>query len=162
LADPLLHAYYDKLRNVTRGSVFRMSRLRDIWALNVQYRHLKDEYDKRRPIVLAFPANHPRFQTEAGFLDDRANVIRTTGKGGYLEYGPSMPLAARFYRVRWLGVVDDPPGTQVGFVELWNGDERLDRQPVVCANGGKDHRLAQLDFQLTKPVRSIEYRFYVN
>jgi arabinofuranosyltransferase len=162
LTDPLLHAYYDKLRNVTRGSVFRMSRLRDIWALNVEYRNLKDEYEKRRPIVLSFPANHPRFQTEAGFRDDRASVMRTTGKGGYLEYGPGIPLPAQFYRVRWLGVVDDPPGTKVGFVELWNGDQRLARQPVVCVDGRTDHHLTELDFQLAAPARSIEYRFYVN
>jgi arabinofuranosyltransferase len=162
LTDPLLHAYYDKLRNVTRGSVFRMSRLRDIWSLNVEYRNLKDVYGKRQPIVLSFPANHSRFQTEAGFRDDRAGVIRTTGKGGYLQFGPGIPLPPQFYRARWIGVVDDPPGTQVGFVEVWNGEQRLDRQPVVCVNAGNNHRVAQLDFQLKEPARSIEYRFYVN
>ena len=162
LTDPLLHEYYEKLRNVTRGSVFRSSRLRDIWSLNVNYRNLKDVYEKRRPIVLSFPANHPRFQTEAGFRDDRASVIRTTGKAGYLQYGPGIPLLPKFYRVRWVGVVDDPPGTKVGFVELWNGGQRLDRQPVVSAGERSDHRLAELDFQLKEPARSIEYRFYVN
>ena len=55
LTDPLLHGYYDKLRNVTRGSVFRMSRLRDIWSLNVSYRHLQDDFEKRRPIELSIP-----------------------------------------------------------------------------------------------------------
>jgi hypothetical protein len=59
-------------------------------------------------------------------------------------------------------VVDGPPGIKVGFVELWNGDQRLDRQPVVCVNGRGDHRLAELEFQLKEPARSIEYRFYVN
>jgi hypothetical protein len=162
LTDPLLHGYYEKLRNVTRGPVFRMSRLKDIWSLNVDYRHLQDEYDKRRPIVLSFSANHPRFQTEAGFRDDRVGVMRTTGKAGYLQYGPGIPLSAKLYRARWVGVVDDPPGTKVGFVELWNGDQRLDRQPVVCVNGRSDHRLAELEFQLKEPARSIEYRFYVN
>lgn len=93
--DPLLHTYYEKLRNVTRASVFRMSRLRDIWSLNVEYRNLKDVYQKRQPIVLSFPANHPRFQTAAGFRDDRARVMRTTGKGGYLQYGPTTTGAAR-------------------------------------------------------------------
>jgi arabinofuranosyltransferase len=162
LTDPLLHTYYEKLRNVTRGSVFRMSRLRDIWSLNVDYRNLQDLYEKRRPIVLSFAANHPRFQTEAGFRDDRAGVLRTTGKAGYLQYGPGIPLPAQFYRVRWIGVVDDPPGTNVGFVEAWNGDQRLSRQAVVCASGRGDHKLAQLEFQLNAPARSIEYRFYVN
>jgi hypothetical protein len=47
-------------------------------------------------------------------------------------------------------------------VEVWNGDQRLDRQPVVCATGGSDHKLAEINFQLKEPARSIEYRFYVN
>jgi arabinofuranosyltransferase len=162
LTDPLLHEYYEKLRNVTRGPVFRASRLRDIWSLNVDYRNLQEAYDKRRPVVLSFSANHPRFQTEAGFRDDRVGVMRTTGKGGYLQYGPGIPLPAKFYRVRWGGVVDDPPGTTLGFVELWNGNQRLDRQPVVSAGEHRDHRLAELDFQLKEPARSIEYRFFVN
>ena len=58
--------------------------------------------------------------------------------------------------------MDNPPGTKVGFVELWNGDQRLDRQPVICGAEHGDHRLAELDFQLREPARSIEYRFYVN
>src|SRR6185436_4581003 len=45
LTDPLLHEYYEKVRNVTRGSVFRASRLRDIWSLNVDYGNLKDVYE---------------------------------------------------------------------------------------------------------------------
>jgi hypothetical protein len=163
LTDPLLHGYYDKLRNVTRGSVFRWSRLRDIWSLNVDYRHLHEEYEKRRPIALSFQANHERFQTDVGFRDDRAGVMRTTGRGGYLQYGPGIPLQARLYRVRWIGVVDEAPGGQVGVVEIWNGNERLDRQPVVMTASSKnDHTIAQLDFSLQRPARSIEYRFFVN
>ena len=54
------------------------------------------------------------------------------------------------------------PGGQVGYVELWNGTERLDRQPVVFHPGVHDHKLAQLDFLLKEPARSIEYRFFVN
>jgi len=162
LTDPLLHAYYDKLRNVTRGSVWRLSRLKDIWSLNVDYRHLQEEYDKRRPIALSYPANHERFGTDVGFRDDRAGVMRTTGKGGYLQYGPGIPLNPRFYRARWLGTVDNAPNGEVGYVELWNGNRRLDRQPVLAGSSGHEHRLAQLDFQLTEPARSVEYRFFVN
>jgi arabinofuranosyltransferase len=162
LTDPLLHEYYDKLRNVTRGSVFRWSRLRDIWSLNVDYRHLHEEYDKRRPIALSYPANHERFQTDVGFRDNGAGVMRTTGKGGYLQYGPGIPLQPRFYRARWIGAVDAAPGGKVGYVELWNGTERLDRQPVTVHPADQGHVLAQLDFSLTAPARSIEYRFYVN
>jgi arabinofuranosyltransferase len=34
LQDPLLHDYYDRLRNVTRGPLFQAARFRDIWNLN--------------------------------------------------------------------------------------------------------------------------------
>ena len=162
LTDPLLREYYEKLRNVTRGPVFRASRFRDIWSLNFGYRDLKDQYEKRRPVSLSFPANHPRFLTDAGFRDDRASVMRTTGKAGYLQYGPGIPMAAKFYRARWLGVVDDQPGRKLGFVELWENNQRLDRQPVVYRGDNKNHVIAQLDFQLDLPARAIEYRFYVN
>jgi hypothetical protein len=167
LSDPLLREYYDRLRNVTRGPLFRASRFGDIWALNVGYRRLHENYEKRRPIALSIRANHPRFQTDVGVRDNAAGVIRTTGRGGYLQYGPGIPLRARLYRTQWIGHVDEPPGgpgSQIGFVEVWNGSERLDRQPVTVADSSstKDRRLAQLDFTLTKAARTIEYRFYVN
>ena len=162
LADPLLHEYYEKIRNVTRGPVFRSSRLHDIWSLNTDYRGLKDAYEKRRAITLSYPANHPRFQTEAGWRDDRQSVMHTTGKQGYLQYGPGIPLPAKFYRARWIGVIDSPPGTKVGFVEIWDGDNRLDRQPVVAGEPRKDRKIAQLDFQLKEPGRKVDYRFFVN
>jgi hypothetical protein len=164
LTDPQLHEYYDRVRNVTRGPVFRASRLADIWTLNVGYRRLHDDYEKRRPIALSIRANHPRFQTDVGFRDDASGVLRTTGRGGYLQYGPGIPLRARFYRVRWIGVVDEAPNGQVGFIEIWNGDARLDRQPVVSSAAGstRDHHLVQLDFTLAEDARAVEYRFYVN
>lgn len=162
LTDPLLRGYYDKLRNVTRGSVFRLSRLRDIWSLNVDYRHLHDEYEKRRSVSLSIPANHPRFLTDVGFRDDRASVMRTTGRTGYLQYGPGIPLQAKFYRARWIGVVDSAPDGTVGFVEIWDDGVRLDRQPVIVHSSDKEHRLAQMDFTLKRPARSIEYRLFVN
>jgi hypothetical protein len=49
----------------------------------MNYRHLQEDYDKRRQITLSYPANHERFRTDVRFRDDRASVMRTTGKGGY-------------------------------------------------------------------------------
>src|SRR5262249_29826985 len=120
LKDPLLHAYYDRLRNVTRGPLLRASRLADIWALNVSYRDLHERYEKRRPIILSFPATHPRFQTDIGIRDDRAGVLVTTGREGYLQFGPFIPLKAGTYRVRWSGEVIDAPEGDIGFVEVWS------------------------------------------
>ena len=162
LTDPLLHEYYDKLRNVTRGSVFRASRLRDIWSLNVGYRHLHEEYDKRRPIVLSMTANHFRFRTDVGLRDDGANVMRASGRAGYLQYGPGIPLNPRYYRARWIGTIESAPGGRVGFVEVWKDDVRLGRQPVVFAGTAGNKTIAKIDFTLSAPAREVEYRFYVN
>jgi hypothetical protein len=161
LADPLLHDYYDKLRNVTRGSVFRMSRLADIWALNVNYRNLHEQYEKTRQIAISMPATHTRFLTEVGFRDERAMMMRATGRAGLLQYGPGIPLKAGYYRVRWIGTVENPEGTQVGFVEAWDGDHRLERQPVIVGDTNKDRKVAQIDFSLPEAARSLEYRFFV-
>jgi arabinofuranosyltransferase len=161
LTDPILHEYYDKLRNVTRGPVFRASRLRDIWSLNLGYWRLHADYAKRRPIALSITANHFRFHTDVGFRDDVANVMRTTGRAGYLQYGPGIPLSPRFYRARWIGTIDAAPDGQLGFVEVWNGGVRLDRQPVALGTSGS-RLLAQMDFTLHEPARDVEYRFYVN
>ena len=106
LTDPLLHEYYDKLRNVTRGSVWRWSRLRDIWSLNVDYRRLHEQYEKTRSISLSIPAIHDRFLTDVGGRDVRTGTIQATGRAGYLQYGPSIPLKAGYFRARWVGVID--------------------------------------------------------
>jgi len=160
LADPLLREYYDKLRNVTRGPLFRSSRLTDIVALNVRYRRLHEEYEKRRPIALSIPANHDRFLTDVGLRD--AAGLRSTGQPGYLQTGPGIPVKRGFYRARWIATVTDAPDGTVGFVEAWKDGERLDRQPVRLAGHEPHQRIAQLDFSLPEGARSLEYRFYVN
>lgn len=161
LTDPLLRPYYDKLRHVTRGRLTDWSRLRDIWALNVEYRHLQRDYDKRRPIALSIPANHFRFQTDVGFRDDRQSVISTTGREGYLQYGPGIPLSPRFYRARWIGTVSAAPTGEIGYVELIADGVQLNRQPVRFEGAGPHKTLAQIDFSLKKPARHVDYRLFV-
>jgi arabinofuranosyltransferase len=163
LTDPLLREYYDRLRNVTRGSLLRASRLRDIWALNVRYPHLHEDYEKRRPIALSMLAGHERFLTDVGVRNPAATTLQSVGNPGYLQYGPNIPLRQGFYRARWVARVDDAGNGQLGFVEIWNGTTRINRQPVIFTPPAQDQqRIAHLDFTLTAPARSIEYRFYVN
>jgi arabinofuranosyltransferase len=162
LTDPLLHDYYDRLRNVTRGPLLRMSRLRDMAALNFgRYRGLSAMYEKRRPIQLSIRADHARFVSDVGDRDPAAGTLRTTGRGGYLQRGPGIPLKAGAYRVQWLGATEAGPGTSLGFVEVWNGNTRIGHLPVSTGGGG-DRRLAQIDFTIPEDVRRIEYRFWVN
>lgn len=164
LRDPLLHAYYDRLRNVTRGSVWRADRLRDIWALNLgRSRNIHAQYEKRRPIQLSILANHERFLTDVGERSNVTGVLRATGAPGYLQYGPRIPLKAGMYRVRWVGKVESPREGPIGFVEVWtSSDRRIKRQPVVVTGGDPSHYIAQIDFTIAQPVRALEYRFWVN
>jgi arabinofuranosyltransferase len=161
LQDPMLHGYYDRLRNVTRGPIFRASRLRDIWALNVgEYRNLHAIYEKRRPIALSVRADNERFSSDVGSRDAATGSLRTTGRAGYLELGPGIPVKKGFYRARWVGTVTGAPAQPVGFVEVWSdADTRLAREPVTAAPGPV---VAHLDFTLPEDVSSLEYRFYVN
>jgi arabinofuranosyltransferase len=164
LQDPLLREYYDRLRNVTRGPLFRAARFRDIWALNAgRFRNFHALYERRRPIKLSVRADNERFLTDVGNRDPVAGTLRATGRSGYLQYGPGIPVKKGYYRARWIGTVEAAPDGQVGFVEVWSGPEnRLDRQPVVAPASNADRRLAHVDFNLPDDLEALEYRLFVN
>jgi arabinofuranosyltransferase len=164
LRDPLLHDYYDRLRSVTRGPLWRVSRFRDMWSLNLgRFRNLHEMYEKRRQVELSVRADNERFLTDVGNRDQGAGALRATGRAGYLQYGPRIPVKKGYYRARWIGTVDTAPGGQVGYVEVWGGPERrLDRQPVTTAGPDAHHQLAHIDFNLPDDLDALEYRFYVN
>ena len=160
LADPLLHDYYDKLRNVTRGSLWRWSRLRDIWELNLgQSRRIGEKFEKRRPVVLSVRASHDRFLTDIGERDTNTGTLRTSGRRGYLQLGPGIPMKAGSYRVQWKGRAEAAEGSPLGQVEVWNGPKLVTRTPVVA---NADEVLAKVNFTLQEPARHLEYRFWVN
>jgi arabinofuranosyltransferase len=164
LKDPALHDYYDRLRNVTRGPIFRLSRVRDILVLNVgRYRNFHEIVDKRRPVAVSVRADNERFISDVGERDPVAGTLKSSGRAGYLEYGPGIPAKKGRYRVRWIGTVGQVPGGNVGYVEVWLGSDRcVERQPVQVPAGTPEHVLAQVDFTLAKDVRKLEYRMYVN
>jgi arabinofuranosyltransferase len=164
LTDPLLHEYYDRLRNVTRGSVLRLGRLRDIWALNLgPYRNLHEQYERRRPVELSIRADNDRFLTDVGDRNQVAGTLRTTGRPGYLQYGPRIPLKKGSYTARWIGTVESAPSGNLGFAEVWNGPEqRLERKAALTPGAVAPRTLARIDFELPEPVDGLEYRFYVH
>jgi len=166
LTDPLLREYYDRLRNVTRGSLWRASRVRDIVVLNVgRYRSLHERILRRRSLDLSIRANNERFVTDVGDRDPVAGTLRAiSGRPGYLQFGPRIPVTGGVYRARWVGVVESAPTDKVGYVEVWFGpDHRVAREPVVLGPARADHLLAWLDFTVPdEGVRALEYRFYVN
>jgi arabinofuranosyltransferase len=166
LTDPLLRDYYDHLRNVTRGPLFRTSRFRDIVRLNVgRYRNIHEQVLKRRAIDLSIRADNERFQTDVGDRDPVAGALRAnSGRAGYLQFGPEIPAPKGMYRARWIGTIDGQPAGPVGFVEVWFGPDRcVSRTPVPVGPARQDHLLAALDFTVPEGgVQSLDYRFYVN
>jgi hypothetical protein len=164
LTDPVLHAYYDRLRNVTRGSLFDASRFGDIWRLNLgDDRDIHARFEKARPIELSVRAHNERFLTDVGERDAERGTLRATGRSGYLQYGPGIPLKAGDYRARWLGVLEHGASAEIGFVEAWNGSERLARQRVMReAAGSGTGQIADINFQLADRADAVDYRFFVN
>jgi arabinofuranosyltransferase len=162
LTDPFLHAYYDRLREVTRGPLWRWSRYRSIWALNLgPDRNMRRTYEKHRPIALSIRADNDRFLTDVGVRDPQAGRLSTTARQGYLQFGPGIPMKAGTYRARWEGTVSASGGLPLGYVEVWNGSERIERQAVPSPTGSSQV-VAQVDFSLPRDARSLEYRFWVN
>jgi hypothetical protein len=164
LSDPVLRPYYDRLRNVTRGALLDASRVRDIWWLNLgEGRRIHERFESHRPIDLSIAAGNERFLTDVGERDAGGATLRTSGRAGYLQYGPRTPLKAGAFRTRWIGVVEGAPSPEIGFVEVWDGSTRLVRRRVVFdATHAELRRIAEIEFQLATPTDAIDYRLFVN
>jgi arabinofuranosyltransferase len=164
IVDPLVHDYYDRLRDVIKGPLLRMSRFRNMWYLNAgEGRQFARRYDARRPVALSVRAANERFATDVGERDAAGGVIRSTGRSGYLQYGPDIPMKAGTYRARWLGTVADASAGPVGFVDVWVGNRRVARKEVSTSDVIADsHQIAEISFVLDRPVNRLEYRFWVD
>jgi arabinofuranosyltransferase len=165
LTEPLLRDYYDRLQRVVSGPLFTTSRLRDIWYLNAgEGRRFAERYEQRRPIALSIRAVNERFSTDVGEKDVAAGVIRSTGRAGYLQTGPGIPIKRGLYRVRWVGVLTNTQGDgPIGFVDVWSGNRQLARHDVSVKDVQPDGRqLAEITFALPEPATSLEYRLWIN
>jgi arabinofuranosyltransferase len=163
LGDPLLRDYYDRLRRVTRGPLFGADRLADIWRLNVgPARNLHEKVNARRRVALSIRAANERFLTDVGERDSVNGVLRSTGRAGYLQFGPRTPLRPGRYRVRWIGAIDSVPAEEIGFVEALADGEPLAKRPVAAQEYTPERKqLADLEFVLPRATSGIEYRLFV-
>jgi arabinofuranosyltransferase len=165
LTEPSLHGYYERLRNVVSGRLLTMSRLRDIWYLNAgEGRRFAARYEQGRPISLSIRAVNERFSTDVGDKDQAAGVIRSTGRAGYLQTGPGIPMKRGLYRARWIGILGDVSGDgPIGFVDVWSGDRQLARQVITATDVRPDVRqLAEIAFALPDSADALEYRFWMH
>jgi arabinofuranosyltransferase len=164
IADPLVHEYYDKLRDVVKGPLVSASRFRSMWYLNLgEGRQFARRYDARRQVNLSVRAANERFTTDVGERDAARGVLRSTGRAGYLQYGPGIPMKAGNFRARWVGALADPSPGPLGFVDVWVGDRRVARHEVTSDDLKPDTRqISEISFLLEQPVDSLDYRLWID
>ena len=164
LVEPDIRAYYDRLREVTTGPLFSTSRLRSIWYLNVgDGRRFGRRYGRRRPVAVSVQATNERFETDVGVRDTAARAIKSTGRAGYLQLGPGIPMRSGNYRARWIGTVGDGRGESIGFADVWVGDRRIARREIARVDPPPEHQpITELAFTLEEDVDHLEYRLWVS
>ncbi len=166
LVDPLLHEFYGRLMNVTRGPLLSWSRLHDLWQLNVgRYRRLHEEVDKRRLTQISVPATHERFRTDTGVRDYDRRELHTSGsRAGYLQQGPNIPVRAGHYEVRWVGAYTEPaPMVVAGFVEVWiDGRLVAERDVRTTDYDAASRTMSQIEFELERRTTDAEMRLYLH
>ena len=164
LTDPLLHAYYDRLREVLTGPLTSVQRLSAIWALNLgSQRGIAAKFEAQRPINLSIRAANERFLTDVGERDVEHGWLRSTGRPGYLQLGPAMPARKGVYRARWIGSAEGPSTGRVGFVDVWAQGARIARHDVMMDESVAERRqIAEVNFVLDAGVTDLEYRLWVD
>jgi arabinofuranosyltransferase len=165
IVDPLIHEYYDKLMNVTAGPIFSGSRMGNIWDLNFgRYRRIHEMVTARRPVSVSVPADNERFSSDVGIRNTRGDgVLAASGRAGYLQMGPNMPLKAGHFRARWIGTLNAAAsGQHIGYVEVWDDGRQIARRAVHAGEFASDPKvLAEIGFALKDATADLEYRLWV-
>jgi hypothetical protein len=166
IEDPLIRDYYDRLLRITTGPVWSAARFADIFSLNLgHYRNFHRMVGERRQIFISPRANNSRFSSDVGTVDHVRGTIQSTGRSGFLQFGPSIPLRAGRYEVEWIGTVDTSVAGPIGFVVVcYEGcTKELGRAEVHTLTYDASARLiARIPFVLRRPVTDIEYRLFIN
>jgi arabinofuranosyltransferase len=166
IEDPLIRDYYERLLRITTGPVWSAARFGDIFALNLgHYRLFHQMVAERRQISISQRANNPRFSTDVGVVDDVRGTIRSTGRAGFLQFGPAVPLRAGKYQAEWIGVVDTSAAGPIGFVVVCDQGctKVLSRAEVHTSTYNAETRtIARIPFLLRTAAADIEYRLFIN
>ena len=115
--------------------------------------------------VCCWKSSDAQVHTQVGERSDSDGAIRSTGKAGYLVYGPYAALDSGFYEVQWEGCLLGHAATGDVDVVCSGGQEILssvgfDLPPGF--NGGSVGVLAHLGFRLVSPTSSIEFRVRID
>lgn len=96
----------------------------------------------------------------------KGDDLQSTGKAGYLQFGPYITLPTGSYRVEWHGKVEQGIQNSVGNIDVAinGGSTILASAPVNMDAPSIVNQdvIAAVEFSLDQTVAAIEFRFYVN
>lgn len=109
-----------------------------------------------------FPASDPRLQTLVGIRSDNNSLILTTGKAGYLVYGPYIELSFGRYKLVATGKLIGHDKS-LGSIDVTanSGAKILAVNELLNANNPNDSIIANLDFTLDVTITNVEFRILV-
>ncbi len=110
--------------------------------------------------ALAYWATHPELRSEVGYIDGRS--IHTTGKSGFLIYGPYAKCPAGRYGIKIYADAPETSGAWVG-VCYDNGNKFISKQQLLLLNqSARQIDFYDLEFTLDKFVHDLEFVIYVD
>lgn len=117
--------------------------------------------DDLKTSIRAYPTN-PRFGSRVGSFDSKTQSVSSTGKRGFLLFGPYIKLNPGKYKVTWLVHSTEETKNTIGFVDIVSnkGSNVITRQDISNLSLKADSSV-EIEFLLTDAVDDLEFRFYV-
>jgi len=115
--------------------------------------------------IASWSAGDSKLKTQVAVLAKDGNSLFSSGKEGYLVYGPYASLDTGFYEVQWEGRLDSPVGT--GHVDVaHDGGMTVLRQTeftLTSRTTDTDSRiLLHMRFSINESVHDLEFRLHVD
>jgi len=116
--------------------------------------------EKANSAPMIFAATNEKLQTEIGMMS-RDGSIHTTGRTGYLVYGPYAALEPGKYRLKVKGELKGVDGI-LGTVDvaIQQGKRVITTKPIISLTEGAIV-LAEIDFELDQMATDLEFRIHV-
>jgi glycosyltransferase involved in cell wall biosynthesis len=121
-------------------------------------RHTGASPSTQQPILACW-ATHPELRSAVGYADGRS--VHTTGKPGFLIYGPWAKFPAGHYGIKLYGDARAISGAWVGVV-FDKGKTLLEEHPLIFQRKDQSLEIYTIEFTLDHFVVDLEIRIYVN
>jgi len=107
-----------------------------------------------------FRVGEAKLFSQIGAFD--GDIIKSSGKSGYLVYGPYIQLDAGKYRLIAKGYLIGPR-KDLGIIDIAaEGGKRILTSKLIISDENELDTIAFLDFQIYQPSNNVEFRIKVN